>query len=212
LRVIPALGEFTPAGAPLVRIDGEPSAVDPQVVIDSLSFGLERVLDQDVAYGFRMLVDMAERSLSDSPFLDPSTAVQAIDRLHDGLRQLAVRKLDDGRHHDDAGNLRLVVPVMDWEAYVHLAFDEVRLAGAASPQVTRRLIAALNDLHDIAPPERRHVLIQQLDLLQRAVRDMRRDERDVNMALVPDPQGIGVTASERVSNNHDPRSDGARRT
>ena len=42
-----------------------------------LGSGLERTLDEDVAYGFRMLVDMAERALSDSPFLDPTTAVQA---------------------------------------------------------------------------------------------------------------------------------------
>ena len=28
--------------------------------------------------------------LSDTPFLDPTTAVQAIDRLHDVLRQLAI--------------------------------------------------------------------------------------------------------------------------
>ena len=44
-----------------------------------------------MAYGLRMLVDIAERSLADSPFLDPTTAVQAIDRLHDCLRQLARR-------------------------------------------------------------------------------------------------------------------------
>ena len=32
---------------------------------------------------------------------------------------------------------------MDWDAYVHLAFDEIRIAGATSPQVSRRLTAAL---------------------------------------------------------------------
>ena len=63
-----------------------------------------------------MLVDVAERSLSESPFLDPTTAVQSIDRLHDGLRQLSVRVIPDGRHHDDAGNLRLTVPTMDWDS------------------------------------------------------------------------------------------------
>ena len=37
------------------------------------------------------------------------------------------------------GEVRLIVPVMDWDAFVNLAFDEIRLAGAQSPQVTRRL-------------------------------------------------------------------------
>ena len=64
---------------------------------------LERTLDQDVAYGFRMLVDIAERSLAESPYVDPTTAVQAIDRLHDGMRQLARRPFPDGRHGDEDG-------------------------------------------------------------------------------------------------------------
>ncbi len=101
---------------------------------ERLTFGLERTLDEDVAYGFRMLVDMAERALSESPFLDPTTAVQAIDRIHDGLRQLAQRRLHDGRHFDARGVCRLVVPTMGWDEYVHLAFDEIRMAGAASPR------------------------------------------------------------------------------
>ena len=41
---------------------------------------------------------------------------------------------------------------MDWDAYVHLAFDEIRLAGAGSPQVTRRLSEALTDLETVARP------------------------------------------------------------
>ena len=120
----------------------------------AVRLGLERTLDQDVAYGMRMLVDMAERSLAESPFLDPTTAVQAIDRLHDCLRQLAQRELPDGRYRDAAGTVRLVLPVMDWDAFLHLAFDEIRLAGARSPQVTRRMVAALADLETVVPPER----------------------------------------------------------
>ena len=60
-----------------------------------------------------MLVDIAERSLSDGPFLDPTTAVQAIDRLHDCLRQLAPRPFPDGRYRDKNGEVRLVTPFDD---------------------------------------------------------------------------------------------------
>jgi uncharacterized membrane protein len=142
-----------------------------------------------------MLVDMAERSLAESSFLDPTTAVQCVDRLHDGLRQLANRVLPDGRHHDELGHLRLTVPAMNWEAYVHLAFDEIRLAGAHSPQVSRRLVAALRDLLDVAPPERRRVVADQLRLLTEALRDSDRDDADRVMAAEPDSQGIGVAAA-----------------
>ena len=157
---------------------------------------MERTLDEDVAYGFRMLVDMAERGLSESPFLDPTTAVQALDRLHDGLRQLVRREFPDGRYYDEVGRLRLVVPVMDWDAYVHLAFDEIRLAGDSSPQVTRRLVAALEDLISIAPADRRPVLDEQLELLYKAVEGLDREQRDLDSALVPDGQGLGVAADE----------------
>ena len=143
LELVPALGEFVPAGGPLFRVHGESTAVDEDRLHDALILSLEPTLDEDVAYGVRLLVDIAERSLADSPFQDPTTAVQAIDRLHDILRQLARRPFPDGRHLDEAGQVRLIVRTMSWEAYVHLAFDEIRLAGAGSPQVTRRLKAAL---------------------------------------------------------------------
>ena len=84
LHVEPALGEFVPAGAPLVTIEGPTETVDRQAVTDALRSGLERTLDEDLAYGFRMLVDMAIRSLSESPFSDPTTAVQCIDRSMTG--------------------------------------------------------------------------------------------------------------------------------
>ena len=155
---------------------------------------LERTLDEDVAYGFRMLVDMAERALSDSPFLDPTTAVQALDRLHDGLRQLARRQFPDGRFHDSGGQLRLTVPVMDWDAYVHLAFDEIRIAGSRSPQVTRRLMAAFDDLLEIAPSERRPAIEEQLKLLCAGLRADTEDGTDRAFAMIPDVQGIGVAA------------------
>lgn len=155
---------------------------------------LERTLDQDVAYGLRLLVDIAERSLSDSPFQDPTTAVQAIDRLHDCLRQIAPRPFPDGKHTDADGQLRLVVPSMDWDAYIHLAFDEIRIAGAGSPQVSRRLHAALEDLKTVAPPDRIPALQDQLDRLEILTSDALTDERDVQLSPHSDRQGIGVAA------------------
>ena len=194
LEIVPALGAFVPAGAPLVRIVGDHHRLDHDAARAKLKSGLERTLDEDVAYGFRMLVDMAERGLSESPFLDPTTAVQALDRLHDGLRQLAGREFPAGRYYDETGELRLVVPSMDWDAYVHLAFDEIRLAGAGSPQVSRRLFAAIQDLLTVAPPERRPALAEQLDLLTLAIDGLDREERDIEAARVPDGQGLGVAA------------------
>ena len=194
LHVVPAVGSFVPAGASLLTIEGPVDRLDRDRAAHCVELGLERTLDEDVGYGFRMLVDVAERSLSESPFLDPTTAVQSIDRLHDGLRQLSVRVIPDGRHYDDAGHLRLTVPTMDWDSYVHLAFDEIRLAGAASPQVSRRLIAALTDLIEYAPSDRRPALVEQLELLEGAICELPRAGPDLHRSAVGDGQGLGAGA------------------
>jgi uncharacterized membrane protein len=202
-----ALGTFVPAGAPLMRIEGTARALDLDAALGALRFGLERTMDQDVAYGFRMLVDMAERSLSDSPFLDPTTAVQCLDRLHDGLRQLATRQIPDGRHHDRSGQLRLTAPIMSWDDYVHLAFDEIRLAGTPAPQVSRRLHAALEDLLTVAPPARHAVLREQLELLRQGVDELPIAERDRALAVIADPGGIGA---DGVVADRSPAASGSR--
>jgi len=198
LHVVPALGEFVPAGAPLVRIEGPTERLDRDAVGNALRSAMERTMDEDLAYGFRMLVDMAIRSLSESPFSDPTTAVQCIDRLHDGLRQLAVRDLDDSTVHDPGGAVRVTIPTMDWQAYVLLSCEEIRLAGAHSPQVTRRLTAALEDLLVIAPVERRGVLEEQLELLHHDIAGADRPAHDDAFARASDRQGIGVAAGTRT--------------
>ncbi|MBA2555796.1 MAG: DUF2254 domain-containing protein [Chloroflexi bacterium] len=192
LELVPALGQFVPMGAPLFRVRGNQVGLDEDRLHQSVILKLERTLDQDVAYGVRLLVDIAERSLSESPFLDPTTAVQAIDRLHDILRQLVRRPFPDGRYRDAAGEIRLVVPFMSWDDYLHLAIDEIRLAGAASPQATRRLKAALLDLRSVAPADRVASIDGHLELLAADVKD-KMAERDLDLALGSDHQGMGVS-------------------
>ena len=84
---------------------------------------------------------------------------------------------------------------MTWEAYVRLSFDEIRQAGADSPQVARRLRFALEDLLTVAPDARRPVLGEQLALLDAAVRD-RVPEQELAAFLGSDGQGIGVQAAD----------------
>ena len=195
LELVPALGAFVPAGGPLFVVHGDPEDLHEDRLHEALSLKLEPTLDEDVAYGMRLLVDIAERSLSESPFQDPTTAVQAIDRLHDILRQLARRPFPDGHVRDEGGELRLLMKTMSWENYVHLAFDEIRMAGAGSPQVSRRLVAALTDLLRVALPERVGVLEEQLALLHAATEEAMYDERDARLALDPDREGLGAGAS-----------------
>jgi uncharacterized membrane protein len=193
LELVPMMGDFVPSGAPLIRIEGDGSRLDRAAAAQAVVLGAERSHTRDPAYGFRKLVDIAERSIAE-PFDDPTTAVQAIDRLHDCLRELSGRRLTSGEWRDSAGVVRVHARQITWEGYVRLAFTELTLAGAGSPQVARRLFAALDDLIATAPASRRPPLERQRELLEEAVGDAYDDPRDVAAAQVPDIQGIGSGA------------------
>jgi uncharacterized membrane protein len=192
LELVPMMGEFVPLGAPLLRIHGELPEGRRAIARRCVILGRERTHETDPPFGIRKLVDIAERSIYSSPFQDPSTSVQALNPIHDCMRRLAVREFPSGRHCDDDGEVRLIERTLTWEGYVHLAFDEIRLAGAGSPPVARRLRAMLDDLRSIALPERRPPLDRQLELLEAGVRRAFADEEDVQAALTPDLLGIGA--------------------
>lgn len=170
-------------------------------MIKCLALGPERTMNQDVAYGIRMLVDIAERSLASGPFDDPTTAVQAIDRLHDILRQLVRRPLHSGLYRDQNGAVRLSVPTMRWDGYVRVAFEEITQAGAGSPQVARRLKAALEDLLSVAATERPAPLERQLAMLERLFAAATTSE-DRAAGLVADPSGIGSAVDLITTRDH----------
>ncbi len=193
LELVPMMGDFVTRGAPLVRVQGDGARLDRDRVRRLIVLDDERTHGDDPAYGFRKLVDVAQRALGTSSN-DATTAVQVINRLHDCLRQIADRPLPNGHVRDEDDELRLIEPVLDWDGYVRLAFDEIRLAAGGFPQVTRRLEAALADLKTVAPAERQPALDRQLRLLARGVVRALEDEDDRRAALVADAQGIGSGA------------------
>ena len=190
LELVPTMGDFVIKGAPLFRVLGDARGLDPGRLRRLVVLSDERTHNDDPAYGFRKLVDMAQRALGTGQN-DATTAVQVINRLHDCLRQLAPRPFPPAEHVDDTGQLRLVIRSLDWDGYVRLAFDEIRLVAGPHPQVTRRLQAALQDLKAVAPPDRRPPLERQLRLLEQAVEQELTSQDDIHAALTPDAQGIG---------------------
>jgi uncharacterized membrane protein len=190
LELVPTMGDFVIKGAPLFRVLGDGRGLDRGRLQGLVALSDERTHTDDPAYGFRKLVDVAQHALGTAQN-DATTAVQVINRLHDCLRQLALRPFPPGDHLDDDGQLRLVIRSLDWDGYVRLAFDEIRLAAGPYPQATRRLQAALQDLKAVAPPDRRPPLERQLRLLQQAVEHELSTQDDIHAALTPDAQGIG---------------------
>ena len=190
VEVVPAIGDFIPEGSPLIKVhSGPPTGVEE--LLESLHLGRERTMRQDPAFGFRQLVDIAEKALSPS-LNDPTTTVQCLDEIHDLLRQLATREFPTGKDLDEDGNLRLMYPVMSWEGYVHLSLDEVRAYAKDSLQIHRRLRAMIRDLLEVAPPERRAPLEKQLQLLDSSAERNIPDATDRATARRSDDQGIGA--------------------
>ncbi|MGH9078465.1 MAG: DUF2254 family protein, partial [Acidimicrobiales bacterium] len=111
-------------------------------------------MEQDLAFGFRQLVDIAQRALSPG-INDPTTATQVLDVLHDLLRQLATRHLPTGRFSGSDGCERLVVPQFRFEDFVDLAVGEIWHYGSAAAQVPQRIARLLSDLDQAALPEHR---------------------------------------------------------
>jgi uncharacterized membrane protein len=190
LEVLPAIGDFVPAGSALVRIEGVPRHDIAAEVLRRITLDTERSLAQDLAYGPRLLVDICVRSLGE-PF-DPTTAVQAIDRIHDFLRRLSTRKIPTGKHRGRSGTVRLVLKTLTWDDYVRLSLEEIRIGAGSSVQATRRLRHCLEDLLRYAPEERRPPLQRQLRLLDAEIDDSEELGEDLAAAQEADPQGLGT--------------------
>ncbi|WCN04272.1 DUF2254 domain-containing protein [Streptomyces sp. M92] len=189
LRLVPRIGDFLVPGTPVLAVYGG-QAPPRRVLRYALSVGVERTFHQDLAFGLRQLSDIALRALS-SAVNDPTTAVQALDRIVQILASLSRRPLDAVAHRDRRGAVRLVQPVPGWVELVDLAFTEVRSCGAGNAQVTRRMLAGLDDLLRLAPPERREPLWRHRELLRQAVERNAPAPADRAFALLPDRQGIG---------------------
>ena len=194
LELLGAIGDFVPAGAPLLWLGGSWDDRAVGEARDAIGIADERTLDQDAAFGFRQLVDVALRALSPGTN-DPTTAVQALDRLHGLLRHLSTREIPPRIRRDDAGAVRLVLPRPDWNDFVSLAVDEIRLAGEGQIQIARRLMYMLEDLLLVVEGERQAVLRRELDLVAAGASRAFSDAADSSVAVSPSARGHALAAS-----------------
>jgi uncharacterized membrane protein len=207
IEMVPQVGDFVAAGDPLFRIFRAKQLKPSADLSLSVAIGQERTLEQDPAFAFRILVDIASKGLSPA-INDPTTAVVALDQIHHLLRNVGGRFLGDGREHDKTGRLRLLYRTPNWEDFVSLAVTEIRHFGSESIQVARRLRAMLEDLIQTLSEERRPLLRQELDLLHRSAERFFSEPEDRALAGVSDLQGVGGKSDKNSSSRG--TSDGAR--
>ena len=193
VEVAPQVGDFVALDEPLFYIYGNAGAIDDRKLRALIAFGVERTLEQDPLFAFRILVDIALKALSPA-INDPTTAVLAIDQLHRLLRYVGLRSLRTDEFANYSGQLRLVFRTPNWENFVHLAFREIRACGANSMQVVRRLRAMIENLTQTLPEPRHAALHVELDLLNRAMARHFTFSEDLALARIPDAQGLGGSA------------------
>ena len=188
IEVLPQVGDFVARGDPVFRV--RHGVVDPGSLHASIAIGPERTMEQDPRFAFRILVDIAIKALSPA-INDPTTAVLALDQIHNLLLDVGKRRLEPGRARDAQGHLRLYFETPSWNDYVSLAVTEIRQYGGSSVQVVRRLRAMIEHLLLVLPEGRKPALERELSLLQHAIERSFPDEQDQAQAHVGDFQGIG---------------------
>jgi uncharacterized membrane protein len=195
IELVPEVGQFIADGDPLFRIYQGGENLSDERLRDSVAVDLERTLDQDPMFAFRIIVDIASKALSPA-INDPTTAVLAIDQIHHLLRDIGKRSLAEGLEADRNGQVRLIYRTPNWEDFVKLGTTEIRLYGDDSIQVQRRLRAMLEDLMETLPERRGRVLHKELALLATSSKRAFLDLDDQALAESGDLQGIGGTYDE----------------
>jgi uncharacterized membrane protein len=199
IEFVPQVGDFVGSGEPLFILHGGVDAIDERKLRASVVLGDERTMDQDPLFAFRILVDIANKALSKA-INDPTTAVLAIDQLHRLLRSAGTRNLRTDQILNRDGKLRVIFRNPNWEDFVHLAFTEIRFYGAENMQIARRLRAMIINLTDTLPAQDHPALRKELELLDRTLEKLYVLPEDLNLARIPDSQGLGGSShSEELS-------------
>jgi uncharacterized membrane protein len=191
VEVVPTVGQYVAPGTPVLRVhggDGAPRGAHARRV---LVLARQRTIDQDPAFALRMLVDIAIRALSPA-VNDPTTAVQALDRIEGLLVELYRRAPGPVLVLDGDGVARGRVPAPTWDAYLELAVTEIRHYGAGSAQIGRRLHALYDHLLAEVDGDARSRVELERRLLSEAQGKFFPDPAELAIMHRPDRLGLGA--------------------
>lgn len=201
VRMLPMLGQHVPPNGILGwawrRRDG--SALEPQEahavgdgLREAVSLGFERTMRQDVAFGVRELVDMANKAMSPA-INDPYTAVQAVEHITTALVLELGRDVGPLLSRDPDGRVVVAVPAPDHAFLIDLACDQVRRYGAREPAVLGALLQLLRAVAaaDCEGPDLRPALHEQVRRILRA------SEADIENGAVRDALHEDARATAR---------------
>ena len=190
IELVPQVGDFLAQGEALFALHGGAAQVDDRTLVAAVAFGIERTMEQDPMFAFRILADIALKALSPA-INDPTTAVVALDQIHRLLREVGRRRLRGEVVTDDKGSPRVVYRTPNWEDYVNVSCQEIRSCGAGNVQIARRLRALFENLLAALPQHRHGCLELEQRRLDQSIETLYPLLEDRVLARIPDSQGLG---------------------
>jgi uncharacterized membrane protein len=152
IRVERRVGQFVPAGVPLVVVSRE-DRIDPLRIAELLGafdIGPTRTLQQDVEFGVIQIVDIALRAISPA-VNDPSTAISCIDQLSRVLIRWLGRAPPPSVLFDPPHVPRVMVPWIGVAGMLDTAFEQIRHYAVTDAAVSLRLLRAIGDIAGTLP-------------------------------------------------------------
>ncbi|MDR3530363.1 MAG: DUF2254 domain-containing protein [Rhodopila sp.] len=133
-------GQFVLEGEVLAHVLPASGQADLAAAVHgSVIIGQHRTLQQDIEFAFAQLSEIAIRALSPA-INDTYTGLSCIDWLGDALRMLVSYRASDDAWRAHRGQIRVLVPHVQFADIVRAGFDLIREAGASSPAVMIRML------------------------------------------------------------------------
>lgn len=205
LRMLPMPGQHVPPDGILGwawRRDGggAPPHAEQRTIAhelrEAVSLGFERTMRQDVAFGVRELVDMANRAMSPA-VNDPYTAVQAVEHLTTVLVLELSRDVGPLISRDERGHVVVAVPAPDHAFLIDLACDQSLRYGGREPAVLGALLQLLRAVAaaTCAGPSLHPVLHQQVRRVLRSVEALEAEEARTALRIDAEETGRWIDGS-----------------
>jgi uncharacterized membrane protein len=161
LRLERRVGQFIPAGGALMRTTHGDRISEERALqlLAAIDVGPTRTMQQDIEFGVVQIVDIALRAISPA-VNDPTTAISSIDQLSAIMIRWTSRAPPRSHYYDPPHVLRVIVPWIDLDGLLDLAFEQIRHYSISDAAVSLRLMRALSDISSttLDPSVRRRLL------------------------------------------------------
>jgi uncharacterized membrane protein len=144
---------------------------------DALVLGLERTKHRDPKFGVIELMDIAVKAMSPS-VNDPTTALNAIDRLGEILLEFAHRRRGDRMETSPDGRPLLIIRRPQLHDTVGIAFDQIRHFASGNPTVAIAMVRLLGRLARLSPPASHDEFVRHLHAVRHAAEARITDSED----------------------------------